>query len=140
MKFAYRESGLKGCVVVRAKINVKGVSNEESRSIRQRYRDERGSKQPVGVRSAGSIFKNPDNSIMTAGQWIDKAGLKGMRVGGAEISGVHANFIVNRADATANDILRLIERIKKTVKDEFSVELETELKIVNIGGLGAEEE
>lgn len=75
--------------------------------------------------SAGCIFKNPAGNY--AGKLIEEAGLKGKRVGGAEVSAVHANFIINKAEATSKDIVNLIEFIKNTVKEKSNVELETEV-------------
>jgi UDP-N-acetylmuramate dehydrogenase len=84
--------------------------------------------QPRGY-SSGSVFKNPEGSA--AGYLIDQAGLKGLRVGGAKVSEVHANFIINDADATAEDIRRLVGMIKERVREKFGIELEEEVKIVD---------
>jgi UDP-N-acetylmuramate dehydrogenase len=87
--------------------------------------------QPAGKASAGCFFKNPPSG-KTAGQLIDMAGLKGMRIGGAEVSGKHANFIVNRGSASASDILGLMQLIQETVLKKFNVSLEPEVKIIGI--------
>jgi UDP-N-acetylenolpyruvoylglucosamine reductase len=83
--------------------------------------------QPAAA-SAGCIFKNP--GLMPAGRLIDELGLKGARVGGAVVSREHANFIVNDAGATARDVLELIALIKRRVRAERGIELETEVQIV----------
>ena len=83
--------------------------------------------QPLKFRSAGSVFKNPTTGH-AAGYYIDQAGLKGTKVGDAEISPIHANFFVNHGNAKANDIIELIKIAKKTVKEKFGVLLELELK------------
>ena len=80
--------------------------------------------------SAGCIFKNPNTSDLSAGELIDRCGLKGQGIGGAYISDKHANFIINRKSAKADDILRLIDMIKERVKMRFSVNLEEEVEIV----------
>lgn len=94
-----------------------------------RFWSERKSSQPVHEPSAGCFFKNPATG-RTAGQLIDMAGLKGRRSGGATVSTEHANFIVNKGNATARDILELRDIIQKTVFERFQVTLETEVKIV----------
>ncbi len=93
----------------------------------------RKSKTPWGS-SCGSVFKNPppvaDGTAASAGQLIDRAGLKGTRIGGAEISTVHGNYIVNVANATAADVLALIEVARRTVQQEFGIELELEVQVI----------
>ena len=89
----------------------------------------RRTKQPLKFRSAGSIFKNPSNKI-AAGYLIDQANLKGLRIGDAEISKKHANFIINHGNASSDDIIKLIVIIKNKVKDKFNVNLELEVKIL----------
>lgn len=85
--------------------------------------------QPVGQASAGCVFKNPASGP-SAGYLIDKAGLKGLRIGGAEVSRVHANFIVNTADASACDILDLIEVVRGIVLDRWGIRLENEIVVL----------
>ena len=89
----------------------------------------RRNRQPVGIASAGSFFKNPPTGP-TAGELIDQAGLKGKTVGGAAVSTRHANFILNSGHATATDILTLMREIQQTVKDRFNVNLKPEVTIV----------
>ena len=98
--------------------------------IRRRCRDyleRRRGKQPAGVASAGSFFKNPAGD--SAGRLIEAAGLKGVRCGQAMVSPVHANFIVNTGGATAADIMALMQRVQKGVFDRFGVRLEPEVQI-----------
>ena len=87
--------------------------------------DSRRSKQPLEYPNAGSVFKRPEGAF--PGALIEQVGLKGLRIGGAEISEKHANFIVNRGGATADDILRLTETAQKTVYKQFGILLETEI-------------
>jgi len=88
----------------------------------------RGASQPLNVPSCGSVFKNPRGDY--AGRLIEAAGLKGARVGDAEISELHANFIANRGRASAADVLQLIERARERVLSELGIELETEVHVV----------
>lgn len=93
---------------------------------------DRHTKQPYDAPSAGSVFKNPDKAGgIFSGKLIEAAGLKGYRVGGAEISPKHGNFIVNRGGASAQDILQLIETAQKKVKEQFGVDLTPEIEIVD---------
>ena len=89
---------------------------------------ERKLKQPLSLPSAGSIFKNPPHSA--AGRLIEMTGLKGLGIGDAEISMKHANFIVNKGRATANDVILLMEKIVQRVKEETGINLEPEVLIV----------
>ena len=88
----------------------------------------RGETQPLGLPSAGSVFRNPPGNY--AGQLIERAGLKGARVGAAEVSRKHANFIVNTGSATAADIERLIERLRAEVEQRTGVALELEVRVL----------
>lgn len=101
----------------------------------------RGTTQPLGVPSSGCMFKNigladamrlgtPDTT-QSVGYLLDKAGLKGLRVGGASVSDVHANFIVNDGTATSRDVLELVTLIKSKIKEKFGVDLTEEVVIIN---------
>jgi len=92
------------------------------------YLAKRRASQPVDQPSCGSVFKNPPG--VAAGRLVEAAGMRGARIGGAEISHRHANFIVNRGGATAADVLALIERARERVAKQFGIELETEVLIV----------
>lgn len=89
----------------------------------------RKEKQPLEYPSAGSVFKRPVGFY--AGELIEKSGLKGYRIGGAEVSEKHAGFIINRGNATAEDVMRLISHVKTKVFLDYSVELECEVKYIN---------
>jgi UDP-N-acetylmuramate dehydrogenase len=84
--------------------------------------------QPLGLPSCGSVFRNPPGDY--SARLIEAAGLKGFRIGGAEVSEKHANFIINRDQATATDIEELIEHVRRTVREVHGVELVHEVKIV----------
>lgn len=89
----------------------------------------RKEKQPLNYPSAGSVFKRPLGHY--AGQLIDECGLKGYRIGGAEVSEKHAGFIVNRGGATAEDIKRLVEHIRSVIKREYEIDLECEIRFIH---------
>lgn len=110
------------------------TSDEVENQIR-RYQQRRSDTQPLEYPNLGSMFKNSlpvgKNEIMaTAGQLIEEAGLKNVRVGGARISPKHANFIINEGNATASDVIALINMIKDKVRQTSGVSLETEIKII----------
>lgn len=92
------------------------------------YTEKRVSKQPIDKYSAGSTFKRPEGNF--AGTLIEKAGLKGKTMGGAQVSDKHAGFIINTGDATAADVTELIKYVQKTVYDDSGVNLEPEVKFV----------
>ncbi len=94
----------------------------------QTLMDKRKASQPHGLASAGCFFKNPATG-KSAGELIDKAGLKNRRIGDAMVSEIHANFIVNLGNATAHDILTLHDIIKQTVKEQFDTNLSAEVVI-----------
>lgn len=127
MDFRYRSSSLgtgwavAGCVL--------SLSEDEPGAIWaevEKHMAERKASQPVGVKSAGCIFKNPSGE--SAGRLIDALGLKGLSVGGARVSEVHANFIVHDGAASAADVFALIEEIKSRVYRSAGIELEEEVK------------
>ena len=105
----------------------KGSTDEIKRKIAD-FTERRNSKQPVNFPSAGSFFKRPTGYF--AGKLIQDAGLKGLTVGGAQVSELHSGFIINRGGATAADILQLMEIVQARVFDEFGVKLETEVRII----------
>jgi len=126
--FGYRESFVKDSIVLWADFELRQAEKTELRAEINRIISERSERQPLDYPSCGSTFKNPAGH--SAGRLIERAGLKGRRVGGAEISSKHANFILNRDHAKASDILSLIGIIKETVQKEFGVELECEVIIL----------
>jgi UDP-N-acetylmuramate dehydrogenase len=127
---AYRSMRLsKDWIVLRGGFIVKCLQNGDlsRQALSEKMRLRRAS-QPLGLPSAGCIFKNPPG--FSAGFLIDRAGLKGFRVGDAQVSEKHANWIVNHGNARARDILDLIEHIEKLVLEEFGVCLEREIQIL----------
>ncbi len=94
--------------------------------------DRRAASQPIGLPSCGSVFRNPEGDH--AARLIEAAGLKGRRIGAAQVSPKHANFIVNTGDATATEIEALIETVRSEVERRFGVRLESEVHIIGNGG------
>jgi len=130
LRFAYRAlRGLApGSVIVSTLFGVTPSRPEAVRAVIDPQLARRAATQPLDVPSCGSVFKNPPGDF--AGRMIEAAGLKGLRVGGAEISTVHANFIVNRGEARAADVLALIERARAAVRQATGRTLELEVRIV----------
>ncbi len=125
--FQYRGCSLHDEIVIEVEFLLREADKEKTfQEMDTMYREKR-EKQPLGTLNAGCIFKNPPG--FKAAELIDRAGLKGVTVGGALISPIHANFIINCEDATSDDILELIQIIQETVKKKYHVQLETELHI-----------
>lgn len=125
--FAYRESSLDELVILDVTFQLEQDSPEELTKRMQKQWIVKKANQPLDHQSAGCIFKNPRG--MSAGMLIDQAGMKGMRVGGAEVSDRHANFIVTDESATSDDVLKLIEQIRERVVERLGIELELEIEI-----------
>jgi UDP-N-acetylmuramate dehydrogenase len=130
LRFTYRAlRGLApGSVIVSTLFGVTPSTPEAVRAVIDPQLARRSATQPLELPSCGSVFKNPPGDF--AGRLIEAAGLKGLRVGGAEISTVHANFIVNRGGARAVDVLALIEGARTAVLEATGLLLETEVRIV----------
>ncbi|UCE86967.1 MAG: UDP-N-acetylmuramate dehydrogenase [Deltaproteobacteria bacterium] len=130
LRFRYRSlTGLApGSVFLSGLFAVRLDEPESVRKEIERHLLRRAETQPLHAPSCGSVFKNPPGAF--AGRLIEEAGLKGSRIGGAEISKIHANFIVNRGGATASDVLGLIERAREAVSRRTGIQLETEVAIV----------
>ena len=130
MEFSYRTSILqkKPGIVVEAIFQLEKGEKEEIVAIMQKNKDYRKETQPWDLPCAGSIFRNPKPYF--AGKLIEEAGLKGFSIGGAKISEMHGNFIVNNGNATAKDVLQLIQYVKEKIFDLYGVTMETEVEIV----------
>ena len=103
------------------------ADSETVRISMEKYRNRRTTNQP-NARSAGCMFKNPDES--PAGKLIDECGLKGIRVGGASVSKEHGNFFENNGTATAADMIKLLNRVREGVREARGIDLEPEVQIV----------
>ena len=126
IRASYRSTDLGGAVVVAAEFELVPRSPELVALQMAEHARARAARHPMGQASAGCVFKNPAGQ--SAGRLLDLCGLKGLRVGGAEVSSVHANFVLNRGDATASDVLRLLALMKSAVRRRFGVELELEVR------------
>ncbi|MCM8799205.1 MAG: UDP-N-acetylmuramate dehydrogenase [Candidatus Omnitrophica bacterium] len=127
IRFGYRFCSLYPYIIVEATLKFVPTESEEILKKRNSYLAYRRTTQELNYPSAGCIFKNP--KVIPAGKLIDLCGLKGKRIGDAQVSFKHANFIINKGRATFKDVLRLIDYIKKKVKSIFNIELEPEIKI-----------
>lgn len=117
-----------GAIITEATIILKKGIAEEIKAKTKKSIEQRKIKQPLGQKNAGCIFRNPDNAP-PAGKLIEMAGLKGRKTGGAEISPIHANFIVNTGNARAADIIELMNAARTEVLEKFRVRLEPEVII-----------
>ncbi len=125
--FAYRRTALGDALVVGATLKLR---RDDPRRVYARFRDiwrQKRESQPLGEHSAGCIFTNPPGD--SAGRLIDQAGLKGETIGRAHVSRRHANFIIGDQGATADQVLRLIDRVRQRVRDRFGTELELEIDV-----------
>lgn len=129
-EFDYRKSFFTGknLIILASEIGLQNGDKEEIENKMKEYMTARNSKQPVNMPSAGSTFKRPAGFF--AGKLIEDSGLKGYTIGGASVSTLHAGFIVNNGDATSKDILDLISYVQDKVYENYSVKLETEVKII----------
>jgi UDP-N-acetylmuramate dehydrogenase len=130
LQFGYRHSVFQdnGCIVCEVELS---LGNGENNVIQERMGDftrRREAKQPVEMPSAGSTFKRPPGYF--AGTLIEEADLKGLRIGGAQVSEKHAGFIINAGGATAADVLALIGEVQRRVQEKFGVRLQPEVRII----------
>jgi len=129
LRFSYRSLEVeKGAVILGAQFRLRPENGQKVKAKVEENIRWRRAKQPWDLPSAGSVFKNPVQG--PAGRFVEEAGLKGSRIGDAQVSEQHANFIVNRGKARARDILALVEIIRKKVFKEKGVWLETEIQVV----------
>ncbi|MCA9387888.1 MAG: hypothetical protein KC653_02470 [Candidatus Andersenbacteria bacterium] len=126
LEFRYRHSAFKehNWLILSATFELKEDEQLDIDARIAEYRAHRESTQPLSQPSTGCVFKNPPGNF--AGKLIEQAGLKGYRVGDAMVSDVHANFIVNLGEATAEDVKAVREHVKTTVFEQFEVQLEEE--------------
>lgn len=129
LKFGYRQSSFAASeLILEVTCKLSRADREKITATMESIFNERKKRQPLGVRSAGSIFKNPPED--SAGRLIETCGLKGYMVGGAAVSEKHANFIVNTGNATAKEIYNLIRKIQQQVYEMSGVMLEPEIVMV----------
>jgi UDP-N-acetylmuramate dehydrogenase len=131
MEFSYRTSVLqkkRPGIVVEAKFQLEEGEKEKIIAMMQKNKDYRKETQPWDLPCAGSIFRNPLPNY--AGKLVEEAGLKGYQIGGAKISDMHGNFIINAGNARACEVLELIDHVKRTIFKLNKVEMETEVEII----------
>lgn len=131
MEFSYRTSVLqtkRPGIVLEAIFQLEEGIRDEVVEEMKKYKDYRRDTQPWTSPCAGSIFRNPLPNY--AGKLVEESGLKGHRIGGAQISDLHGNFIVNTGDATAEDVLALIQHVKDTILEKYNIQMETEVEII----------
>lgn len=127
--FKYRYSGLEGKIILGARFKLKNDKKDNIRDKINAFNKKREWFIKIRFPNAGSVFKNPSQD-KPAGMLIDSCGLKGRKIGRAEISRVHANIIVNLGKAKAKDVLDLIDLAMASVKQKFDIDLELELRII----------
>src|SRR3990172_3362884 len=127
--FAYRTSALQAvnCVVLEATLQLTRSNPAQVRGRTEEWLRQRRETQPLGPPSSGCVFRNPAGDH--AGRLVDLAGGKGLTVGGARVSEIHANYIVNQGSATASDVMALAEQVKVRVRDRTGTILEMEVKL-----------
>jgi UDP-N-acetylmuramate dehydrogenase len=128
LRFYYRGSSLENRIILASTLCLKKAQKNDILNTINEIMNHRLKSQPLDEWNAGSIFKNPPGQ--SVGELIEKAGLKGLKFGGAKISEKHANFIVNVGDAKSSDVRSLIGMIKNKVKEMFNINLELEIKII----------
>jgi len=125
--FDYRKTNIIAKFILDARLKLNQADPEQiMRTVKEIWIHKKNS-QPLNTKNSGCIFKNPPGA--SAGALIDRAGLKGLQIGGAVVSEKHANFIIAKAGCTSRDVTRLIEAIKQRVKEQFDTELELEIEI-----------
>ena len=130
MEFSYRHSrfSVGEGVVLSAVFRLRKGDPEQIKALMEDLIARRKAKQPLEYPSAGSTFKRPEGYF--AGVLIEQCGLKGFTVGGAQVSEKHAGFVINTGNASASDVLAVIDHVKKTVLERFDVKMEPEVEIV----------
>jgi len=130
ISFKYRASNIDG-IVIEAKLGLGEEAPAKLKELQGKLLRWRKAGTPFDQPCCGSTFTNPGGA-KTAGMLIDECGLKGLTVGGIEVSSLHANYFVNKGNGTASDALKLIEQVRKTVAKKTSVELELECKVIGV--------
>jgi UDP-N-acetylmuramate dehydrogenase len=127
LAFDYRQSNITAKFILNAQLKLTETDPEQALKTVKEVWIYKKNTQPLEAKNAGCVFKNPRG--VSAGALIDRAGLKGLQVGGAAVSEKHANFIIAQKDCTFRDITGLIDAVKRKVKEEFEVDLDLELEI-----------
>lgn len=131
LDFSYRHSAFQDKIkgfIISAKMHFERSNSNEIQAKMNEARDKRFNSQPIEYPSAGSTFKRIDNFLTSKA--IDEAGLKGYTIGGAQVSEKHAGFIVNKGNATSQDIIDLIDYVKKVIYEKYNKKIDTEVRII----------
>ena len=129
ISFKYRSSNIEG-IVLEAKLGLGEESPAKLKDLQSKLLRWRKAGTPFDQPCCGSTFTNPPGGTKTAGMLIDECGLKGFTIGGAQVSTLHANYIINKGTATASEVLKVIEHVRKTVAKKTGITLELECKII----------
>ena len=135
ISWRYRDSGLVDTVVIAVGLSLTPADPSVLQKELRQYLVRRKAGTPFSEPCCGSVFRNPPGTHgggrpRTAGRLIDAAGLKGFTIGGARVSTMHANYIVNTGTATASDVLAVIDAVRQRVSEEFAIELELEVRVI----------
>ena len=127
LAFDYRSTNITAKFVLSAGLKLNTADPEQiMRTVKEIWIYKKNN-QPLNARNSGCIFKNPRG--VSAGALIDRAGLKGLQIGGAVVSEKHANFVIAEKGCTSRDVMRLIEAIKQRIREQFNIELQLEIEI-----------
>jgi UDP-N-acetylmuramate dehydrogenase len=127
LMFDYRSTNITAQFILNARLKLTSADSEQiMRTVKEIWIYKKNS-QPLNTRNCGCVFKNPRG--VSAGALIDRAGLKGLQIGGAVVSEKHANFIIAEKGCKSRDVVRLIDAVKERVKEQFGIELELEIEI-----------
>jgi len=127
LMFDYRRTNITGKFILNARLNLTEADPEQiMRTVKEVWIHKKNS-QPLNTKNSGCIFKNPRG--VSAGALIDRAGLKGLKIGAAAVSEKHANFIIAQKGCKSRDVMRLIDAVTERVKEKFDIELELEIEI-----------
>jgi UDP-N-acetylmuramate dehydrogenase len=127
LMFDYRSTNITAQFILNARLKLTSADPEQiMRTVKEIWIYKKNS-QPLNTRNCGCVFKNPRG--VSAGALIDRAGLKGLQIGGAVVSEKHANFIIAEKGCKSRDVVRLIDAVKERVKEQFGIELELEIEI-----------
>ena len=129
ISFKYRSSNIEG-IVLEAKLGLGEESPAKLKELQSKLLRWRKAGTPFDQPCCGSTFTNPPGGTKTAGMLIDECGLKSFTIGGAQVSTLHANYIINKGTATASDVLKVIDHVRKTVAKKTGITLELECKII----------
>ncbi|HUW20625.1 MAG TPA: UDP-N-acetylmuramate dehydrogenase [Sedimentisphaerales bacterium] len=130
LMFDYRRTNITAKFILSATLKLNAADPDQIlRTVKEVWVYKENSQPPLNTRNAGCVFKNPRG--ISAGALIDRAGLKGLQIGGAVVSEKHANFIIAEEGCTSRDVMRLIDAIRQRVKQQFDIELELEIELWN---------